>query len=148
MYSILILYFSKNFPFKLFQNGITESLIVRNQVKQSPDFTISVYSSSCNSYFFCLILVHLLSLSSQPALGMQLKKKKTGGRKKKYLNELLYTEMVKSGTIRLAYIRLCGSSRNYIFWILYSLFFFFLRLFHGIPSCIRNAKKQKEKAKE
>ena len=66
-----------------------------------------------NIYFFCLILVHLLSLSM--LLHPQDKDEKPGNRycreskeermrpKKKKLHELPYAEIVKLGTIRLAF---------------------------------------------
>ena len=84
-----------------------ESLLV-------PDFTISVYGSSCNSLFFGVILASFLSLSmyllAPPKLdGMSRnrysreRKEEIMRPKKRKLHELPDTKMVKSGTIRLTF---------------------------------------------
>ena len=80
--------------------GPTASLII------IPDFARSVYGSSCNFLFFGLILIPLPSLSiyfhGMPRYSRRCRKKKENEAKKWELHELLYPEMVKSGTITLA----------------------------------------------
>ena len=76
-----------------------------------PDFTIYVYSSSCNSFFFALAQSSFLSLTISchllhHAMGMPVTGNRKQGTKirpkKRRLYEVPYTEIVKSGTIRLA----------------------------------------------
>ena len=77
-----------------------------------PDFTISVYGSSCNYLSFGLVLIHLLFLfiSWHPIMswGCRQIERESKGRKETTIHELPYTELSmncriqKSGTIRLA----------------------------------------------
>ena len=74
-----------------------------------PDFTISVYGSSCYSLFFRLILSYFLPLSKYWHFilhwGCQEIDRESKGVKrrptKRKLNELLSTEIARSGNIRL-----------------------------------------------
>ena len=75
-----------------------------------PDFTLSVYGSSCHSLFVRLILILFSSfssyfLASHSALGMPINRKRRQRSENEaeffFLYELLYTEMSKSKTIRL-----------------------------------------------
>ena len=82
-----------------------EYIIIPESSLIVPDFTISKYGSSCNSFFFGLILSSFLSL---PLLGIpsclgDVRKKTqwSGNEAKKRLHELPYLETVKPGTIRL-----------------------------------------------
>ena len=69
-----------------------------------PDFTISVYDSSCNYLFISLILTTLPSLSifffisNAGCLDIGEGSKKENKTKKGESHEMLYTEMIKSGT--------------------------------------------------
>ena len=85
-----------------------------------PDFTISVYGSSCNSLFLVSFSLHafsayILAHWSWRCLFIDRERKEEKMRlKKRELHELPYTEIVKSGIIRLSltvFARSCKGRR-------------------------------------